>query len=350
MPDAGARLGRVAGSHMNSTWLGEQGQLPDSDLYIVYSMSNSPYQQWQADLLDFSVRKAGQPGVIVRLCSREGRDPDSEVQASAWGYTFATPSYAGVGDTGLRRFVLWSKRLLKRNIHGRFHFYCLNKAHAMQAFLESHPDLDDEARLLWLDPDMVFNRPWDPPASMVRRGHVTGQHWWGYDPAWCQRNGGNKTGSPCPVSDLAIMFPFCITVGDMRAIVEPYGRYSADVYHKTRDWLSEMYALVMAMSAAELECHTIAALGTCNNWPDGVSNDPSAPISHYTQVMKDSNGREVWDKRRYTPHTLSRPWQRPPHHEKVTTLTDQRTLQMIHWFIDWQYENMDKLSCNEISK
>jgi len=334
---------------MNFPCLKNQGRLPHSDLYIIYSMSNSPYQQWQADLLDFSVREVGQRGVIVRLCSLEEGFPNLEVRPSAGCYTFLTPSYAELGNETFRRFVSWSKRLLKLRVHGRFHFYCLNKAYAMQAFLEAHPDLDREAKLLWLDPDMVFNQAWDPQASMVRRGHVAGQYWWGYNQTRCQRNEDGKGESLCPVSDAAIMFPFCITVGDMRAIVELYGRYSAEIYHKTRDWQSEMYALVMAMRAAELECHTIAALGTCNNWPDGVSNDPSAPISHYTQVMNDDSGQEVWAKRKYTSHTSSIPWQRPPHHEKVVTLTDQRTLQMLHRFIDWQDEKMNKLPCGETS-
>jgi len=335
---------------MNFPWLESQGHLPHSDLYIIYSMSNSPYQQWQADLLDFSVREAGQRGVIVRLCSLERDFPKLEVRPSSWGYTFVTPPYAEVGNIPLHRFVSCLKRLLQHDIHGRLHFYCLNKARAMQAFLASHAGLDNDAKLLWLDPDMVFNRSWEPPASMVRRGSVAGQYWWGYDVAWCQRNGGRKGESLCPVSDAAIMFPFCISVGDMRTIVESYGHFSEEIYRRTRNWESEMYALVMAMSAAGLECRTIAALGTCNHWLDGIPDDPSAPISHYTQVMRDGKGREVWDKRKYTPHTLSKPWQRPPHHRSVATLTDQRTLQMLHRLIDWQYEKMKKLPCNETSK
>ena len=327
---------------MNDPWMEKQGRLPQSDLYIIYSMSNSPYQQWQAELLDFSAREVGQRGVIVRLCSLDVAAPDAKLQPSAQGYTFVTPSYAETGDTALHRFVSWSKRQLKQSVHGRFHFYCLNKALAMQAFLESHADLDDEAKLLWLDPDMIFNSPWDPPAQMVRRGYVAGQYWWGYDPLWCQQNNGPESEPLCPVSGAAIMFPFCITVGDMRTIVESYGRFSAEIYDRTRDWKSEMYGLVMAMSAAHLECRTIAALGPCNNWPEGVPDDPDAPISHYTQVMKDRAGQELWDKRTYTPLTLSVPWQRPPQHSEAATLTDQRSLQMLHRFIDRQDEHMNQ--------
>jgi len=327
---------------MNYPWQEKQGHLSQSDLYVVYSMSNSPYQQWQADLLDFSVHEVGQPGIIVRLYSLEEEGRGFEVKPSARGYTFVTPSYAEIGHRFLQRLVSWSKRRLKQPIHGRFHFYCLNKALAMQSFLESHPELDDDAKLLWLDPDMVFNKPWNPPSSMVRQGSVIGQYWWGYDQLWCQQNAGRMNEVLCPLNEAAIMFPFCITIGDMRAIVASYGIFSAEIFKRTRDWKSEMYGLVMAMSTAQLECRTIAALGTCNNWPDGFPDDSGAPISHYTQVMKDRNGHEVWDKRKYTHQTLSIPWKRPPQPDQVSTLTDHRTLQMLHRLIDWQDGKMSQ--------
>jgi hypothetical protein len=340
-------MARVARSHMKRPRPEKQGRLPRSDLYIVYSMSNSAYQQWQADLLDFSVHEVGQPGVIVRLCSLEGGARDSQVRPSGRGYTFVTPSFAELGHTSLQRLVLWSKRLLKHRVHGRFHFYCLNKALALKSFLESHPDLDAEAKLLLLDPDMVFCKPWAPPPSMVRRGVVTGQYWWGYDPSWCRRNAGHSDEALCPKGDSAIMFPFCITVGDMRAIVASYARFSAEIYHRARDWKSEMYGLVMAMSAARLECHTIAALGTCNNWPEGLPDDSAAPISHYTQVMHDRDGRELWDKRKYTAHTMATPWHRPPDPGRASSVTDHRSLQMLHRFIDWQDEQANPAPSGE---
>jgi hypothetical protein len=303
-------------------------------------MSNSAYQRWQADLLDFSVREAGQRGVLVRLCSLEEGFSNPGTGASAQGYTFVTPSYAGVGDGAFRRLVRWTKRRLNRGAPGRYHFYCLNKPHAMRDFLAAHPGIDDHAMLLWLDPDMVFNRPWEPPPAMVRRGHVAGQYWWGYDREWCRKNGGGKGAAACPEMDAAVMFPFCISAGDLRRIVHPFCRLSVEIYSRTRDWKSEMYALVMAMGAAGLTCHAIPALGTCNNWPREIADDPGAPISHYTQPMADGSGCEIWDKRKYTPCTLSAPWRRPPHHGRAAVLTDRRTLRMLHRFIDRQDEQV----------
>ena len=115
-----------------------RGCLPESDFYVIYNFSNSPYQQWQADLLDFSFREVGQRGEIVRLCSQEWSFRNLDVRPSSTAYTFATPTYAELGDTSFIRFVLWSKKLLGLRASGRYHFYCLNKALAMKAFLESH--------------------------------------------------------------------------------------------------------------------------------------------------------------------------------------------------------------------
>jgi hypothetical protein len=241
---------------------GNLDHLPRSDLYLVYSISNSPYQLWQADLLDFSVRETGQPGSIVRLCALDADYPDLAVGRSVLGYTFETPSFAELGSTGVQRFVRWVKRKLERQAHGRFHFYCLNKPHAMKAFFDDHPALDGEARLLWLDPDMVFHRPWDP-RPMVRPGHVCGQRWWGYDGKWCEGSIGGRF--KAPTDESALMFPFCITVADMRRISEIFCRLSHQVYRSTRDWKSEMCALVLAMGTAGLQRRSISALGTCNS-------------------------------------------------------------------------------------
>jgi hypothetical protein len=52
--------------------------------------------------------------------------------------------------------------------------------------------------------------------------------------------------------------------------------------------------------------------------------------------MTDSSGHEIWDKRSYTDRTLGRPWGRPPDPDRAATLTDRRTLEMLHRFIDRQ--------------
>lgn len=312
---------------------GSPRSLPASDLYVMYSMSNSPYQRWQADLLDFSAGESAQPGEIVRLCSLDRDHARLGLSRSSVGTTFETPSYAELGHTWGRRLVRWAKRKLLRDAPGRYHFYCLNKPFGMRAFLEAHPELEGDARLLWLDPDMVFTQAWDPREE-VRPGLVSGQRWWGYDRTWCEEAVGG--GLEAPADDSALMFPFCISVADMRRISDSFCALSEQIYRRTRDWKSEMCALVLAMSKAGLECRPHDALGTCNDWPDGLPDDSSAAISHYTQPMRDRRGSVIWDKRTYTPQTLARPWGRPPDPDVPATLTDRRTLQTLHSLIDAQ--------------
>ena len=136
--------------------------LPDDDLYVVYSISNSPYQEWQAELLDFSVHASRQPGTVLRLCAADAACPERPVPVTRTAFTFATASFSGLGRGPVPALVRRLKRSLGLPLVGRFEFPCLNKPFGMRAFLDAH-GVRDDARLLWLDPDMVFHRPWSPP-------------------------------------------------------------------------------------------------------------------------------------------------------------------------------------------
>ena len=72
-------------------------RLSENDLLLVYSISNSPYQQWQAELLDFSIRACAQPGAIVRLCSPDSAYPERPVPEFAGGFTFPTAHFSTLG-------------------------------------------------------------------------------------------------------------------------------------------------------------------------------------------------------------------------------------------------------------
>jgi len=313
--------------------------LPESDQYVVYSMSNSPYQRWQSDLLDFSVRESGQDGAIVRLCSMDDRFPRMPPARSQLGYTLVTPSFADTRHDVVYKLAKLARRLLDREPDKRHHFYCLNKPFAMKAFLDAHPHLGAGTKLLWLDPDMVFSESWDTSAAGVSEGHVVGQHWWGYDQQFATKHGAEEHQQHLVPQEQAMMFPFCMTVGDMRRIIDSFCRFSRELYLASRSWLSEMYALVMAMSEANLDVHTIPALGTCNNWSGTLPDDRGARMAHYCQPMRDSDGRRVWAKWDYTPATLTTPWGRPPSPARTSTLTDHRALSAVHRFIDWQESN-----------
>lgn len=307
--------------------------LPPSDLYVVYSISNSPYQEWQARVLDFSAGVAGQPGTIVRICSQDSNHPRRPVPAFEHGYTFATPCFSSLGGRVVGPMVRWAKRRLGLATVGRFHFPCLNKPFGMRAFLAAH-DLDDDARLLWLDPDMIFHRPWLPPLGSTKRGNVCGQRWWGFDDHWFRSALSETERRAIPAAESAIMFPFCMRVSDMWRMIDDFCELTLRIHRRTRDWKSEMAALVVSMGRAGLTTHTVPSLAPCNNWPDGLANDASAPMAHYTQTMFDRDGRKIWDKREYTPSTARTPWERPPAPSVPSTRVDRRALRMLHDFIE----------------
>ena len=39
-------------------------------IYTVFSTTDSPYMQWQSELLEYSWKKVGQPGELIRLVAR----------------------------------------------------------------------------------------------------------------------------------------------------------------------------------------------------------------------------------------------------------------------------------------
>lgn len=307
--------------------------LVPEEFYVVYSISNSPYQEWQADLLDFSARRAGQPGTLVRLCSQDPAYPQRPVPVATSAFTFATPSFSAVGHPVVGSAVRWAKRRVGLASVGRFDFPCLNKPYGMRAFLDAH-DPPDNARLLWLDPDMIFHRAWRPPLECNSMGNVCGQRWWRFDTRWFEHALSPSERRAIPPVETALMFPFCMRVADLRRILDDFCELTLRIYRKTRDWRSEMAALVVSIGLAGLRVHTVPNLAPCNNWPDGLPDDASAPFAHYTQAMKDRAGNTIWDKRDYG--ATGSVWDTPPDPRTAATRVDRRTLRMLHRFLDAQ--------------
>ena len=241
----------------------------------IYSISNSPYQEWQADLLDYSFAKSGQPGSLVRLVSEDLDHVGREISLSSVGDTFSSPAYEGAT--------------------GSFKYKPMNKPGALGYFLnetEVGQKLDDTDVVILVDPDMIFTKEWTPDFD---EGTVFGQKWKGYSRGYCKKT--SKEDRFCPRTDNdALMYPFAIYVKDLRKIVKDYYEYSK-YYTQTRDWMQEMTALVLAMNKNGLKIETEENIGICNNWDN--NNDEDAPLVHYCQTVKDKDGRELWGKHRH---------------------------------------------------
>lgn len=246
----------------------------------VYSISNSPYQEWQADLLDYSFIKSGQPGTLVRLVSDDadyiGREtPVSKVTNAV---TIHTPAYENIGSEMSYKPMNKPGSLL----------YMLNKT-------EFGKNLKDDDVILLVDPDMIFTKPWTPDFT----GNVVyGQKWKGYSKEFC-----NKTSGPnsrfCPKSDNeAVMYPFAIYVKDLKKITPDYYDFSK-YFSKSKNWMQEMTALDLAINRNRLKIETEENIGLCNDWDN--NNDEEAPLIHYCQTVKDKDGKEIWGKHNYRP-------------------------------------------------
>ncbi len=271
-----------------------------SNKYIIYSISNSPYQEWQADLLDYSFIKVKQPGTLIRICSEDAKYPNRKPPLSKAGLTVNTPNFSKLTSN-----IDWP---------------VMNKPGSLDYLFKNH-SFNDEDTLLFLDPDMIFIKIWDPEVQM---GSVYGQMWKGYSQAYCQKT--SIQPELCPVNQKAcIMYPFAIKAGDMQKAAGDIDCFSRKGYLKYNDWMADMSAFVIAMVKHNIRIETQENIGLCNNWDN--NNDSNAPIMHYCRPIKDKSGKIIWGKWRY------QPWKQPPDYSQATNKADMEVLKMLQKFI-----------------
>ncbi len=268
--------------------------------FVIYSMSNSPFQEWQADLLDYSFQRAKQPGTLVRICSIDAKFPRRKIPKSKVGLTISTPNFSR---------ITW-----------KIDWPVMNKPGSLK-YIFKEDIVRDEDTLIFLDPDMIFVKAWDPEVKM---GCAIGQKWKGYGQSYCQ----NTSIHPdlCPVNeDDCLMFPFAIKAADMKKIVKDIELFSREGYLKHNDWMADMSAFVTAMVKNKIGVETIENIGLCNNWDN--NSDRSAPIMHYCKPIRDQSGKVIWGKWRY------QPWRIPPDFSQATNRVDEEVLKMLKEYI-----------------
>ena len=259
----------------------QKADLPDDTLYIVYSIGNSGYQEWQADLLDFSFCRSNQPGTLIRLISDDSPQP-RKIHPSQFGFTLVTPDFS--------------------QIEGSKTWKVMNKPGSIEFFVNSLSDQfkfsNRNSTVLLLDPDMIFTHSYDP-RTKFDRGEIYGQNWKGYGrhfcvetsiyPQLCPRLGRPECGP--------VMFPFAVKLSDLCSISATVCRFARLGYLKCNNWMADMSAFVTAMAFHGLKMRQIDNLGLCNDWDN--RDNAKAPILHYCQPMYDKHANLIWDKRRY---------------------------------------------------
>jgi len=246
--------------------------------------------------LDYSFEKVKQPGTIIRLCSKDRKYPKRKASFSKIGITIHTPNFSK-----LTRKIDWP---------------VMNKPGSLKYLFKKKIFHDDDT-LIFLDPDMIFIKMWDPE---VKRGRAYGQKWKGYSNQYCRKT--SVQPQLCPViNDECLMYPFAIRAGDMKIIVKDIEQFSRQGYLKCNDWMADMSAFTTAMVKHKIGTETKENIGLCNNWNN--TNDETAPIMHYCQPIKDKSGNMIWSKWEY------QPWERPPLFSRATNKVDREVLRTL---------------------
>lgn len=227
-------------------------------IYTIVCTDASPYINWQCDLLEYSWKRAAQPGQLLRLVTVPEDAPlPSHPHAIVSRVPCEPERYQG--------------------------YKCLERLCALQHWLQRDRP---SGTVLILDPDVVFLRP--VPVE-VAPASPRAQHWVDYQP-------------PSPHTQAAT-WPLFIHTSDLESLLPAWIDLSVALYTVTRRWETDMYALVAAAAAAGLH-FSLDTLGAFVGWPDEQVG--SAPLVHYCQDVLDDAGRLLWSKRTY------QPWARVP--------------------------------------
>jgi hypothetical protein len=243
--------------------------------HTVFSTDDSLYQAWQADLLAYSHRKAGQPGPLTRLCS-------GSTAPSAFGaHIFQTRSYSPHPATG-------------------DDYPPYNRVGALTEWLERSPP--EEETLLILDPDCVFLTAFNEP---VHRGRPVAQ-WIGYmDTALPQHTQLLERHGYNPESVQTMGIPLLIHRDDLRAVLPLWMEKTESIRNdpvsrELARWIAEMWGYVFAAAQLGLR-HELRDLA---QWP--MDDCVDLPFIHYCFPSHSPDGQWEWDKRGY------KPWERVP--------------------------------------
>lgn len=254
--------------------------------YTVFSTNDTPYMQWQSELLEYSWKRVEQEGVLVRLVATD--DPDN-LPAHEHADCVATQCWDYDPDT-------------------KDFYPILNKpASLLEWVFREQP----EGTVLLVDPDCVFR---DPVTRRVAPGSPAAQAWIGSSlnrPSAKRPFGLGEDftflNEYCAKSNLRtepVMIPTLIHTSDLRKICARWLELCRIIRREYRDpngqpkWESDMLAYIVACAEYGLN-HEPISLGICTNWP--LDNAPDAPIIHYCQPIKGKNGEKIFFKQTYSP-------------------------------------------------
>lgn len=254
--------------------------------YTVFSTDDRPVMQWQSDLLEYSWKRVGQEGVLIRLVATDRPD---RLPRQNFAHCVATQPWTTHPETG-DAYLVYNK-----------------PASLLEWVYRDQP----EGTVLLIDPDCVFRKPIH---QRVAPGAPLAQNW--IDLKLAEPSTERPFGLPgnfaflaehCARVDLpgdAVMIPTLIHTSDLRKLCARWLELCGVVRQKLKNedgnriWEADMFAYVAACAEYGLR-HEPASLGICTNWASADAPDP--PVIHYCQPIVAGDGTEIFYKYRYEP-------------------------------------------------
>ncbi len=222
-------------------------------IYTLVCTNTDPFIHWQCELLEYTWKRAEQPGQLVRLVTAE---PDQPLPRHRHAQVLRVPPQPD-RDLGYVAF----QRLL-----------------AMEHWLQQERP---EGTVLIIDPDVVFRRAIPDEAQP---GAPRAQHWLDYRPS---------SGSV-----QAATWPMLIHTSDLARLLPRWIDFVSAIYPRTNRWESDMEGLVAAAATLPLK-FSLEPIGAFVGWPDEQVG--SAPLVHYCQKVLGEDGEVLWWKGDYRP-------------------------------------------------
>ncbi|MEQ1898450.1 MAG: hypothetical protein ABL971_13790 [Vicinamibacterales bacterium] len=232
-------------------------------IHTVVCTDLSDYIGWQCNLLEYTWKRAAQPGELLRLVTCSDGDPLPAHRHMRVLRVDPPPAR----DQGYKAF----ERLFALE----------------QWIAREKPD----GTVLVVDPDIVFRRAIHQEAAP---GSPRAQFWADY--------------MPLSAETQAATWPMLIHSHDLARLLPRWIAFTSAIYATTCRWESDMHALVSAAAAGGLR-FVLEPVGAFVGWPDEVVG--AAPIVHYCQDVVAEDGEVLFAKRSY------QPWSRVPGAERA---------------------------------
>ncbi len=228
-------------------------------IYTVVCTDVNPYVDWQCELLEYTWKRAAQPGALLRLVTCEE--------------TVALPRHR---HAEVLRVAPTAGQDARRDLG----YKAFERLFALQHWMET---ARPEGTVLIIDPDVVFRRVVSGEAAP---GAPRGQLWCDYQPV-----------NP---HTQAVTWPMLMHTSDLAPLLPRWIAFTAAIYAATYRWETDMHALVSAAAAGGLR-FSLEAIGAFVGWPDEIVGQ--APLVHYCQDVTADDGEVLWAKRAYQPWT-----------------------------------------------